>query len=183
MSNQERKRTNNILSFFKPRIDNPSSSERTETCASIPIEEPEPAYKYQRIELDETSLERDPGLRISMWRHPVNHRDEIRRAYIKMGPYQPKLPEYPRSESGKKHRRFQFTWFKRFPWLEYSPSKDAVFCFPCYLFELSESQQSTFTIGGFRSWKRVNDGSKCAFLSHMGSCNSVHNKSSNYMLI
>ncbi|XP_075521348.1 uncharacterized protein LOC142554571 [Primulina tabacum] len=160
MSNQERKRRNNILSFFQPRIDNPSSSERIETHASIQIEEPGPPSKSQRVVFDETSLERDPGLRISMLRHPVNHRDEIRRAYIKMGPYQPKLSEYPRSESGKQHRRFQYTWFKKFPWLEYSPSKDAVFCFPCYLFELSEEQQSTFTIEGFRSWKRVNDGVK-----------------------
>ncbi|XP_073016062.1 uncharacterized protein [Primulina eburnea] len=178
MSNQERKRKKNILSFFQPTIDNPSSSERIETHASIHIEEPEPPSKSKSVVFDETSLERDPGLRIPMLQHPVNHRDEIRRAYIKMGPYQPKLSEYPRSESGKQHRRFQYTWFKKFPWLEYSPSKDAVFCFPCYLFELSEAQQSTFTIEGFKSWKRVNDGAKCAFLSHMGSSNSTHNKSS-----
>ncbi|XP_075507303.1 uncharacterized protein LOC142544109 [Primulina tabacum] len=178
MSNQERKRKNNILSFFQPRIDNPSSSERIETHASINIEEPGPPSKSKKVVFDESSLERDPELRISMLQHPVNHRDEIRRAYIKMGPYQPKLSEYPRSESGKQHRRFQYTWFKKFPWLEYSPSKDAVFCFPCYLFELSEAQQSTFTIEGFRSWKRVNNGAKCAFLSHMGSSNSTHNKSS-----
>ncbi|XP_073064434.1 uncharacterized protein [Primulina eburnea] len=178
MSIQERMKRNNIMSFFKPIVDNISSAERTETHASILIEELEPPSKSQRVEFDETSLERDPGLRISMWRHPVNHRDEIRRSYIKMGPYQPKLSEYPRSESGKQHRRFQYAWFKKFPWLEYSPWKDAVFCFPCYLFELSEAQQSTFTIEGFRSWKRVNDGAKCAFLSHMGSSNSTHNKSS-----
>ncbi|XP_073120600.1 uncharacterized protein [Henckelia pumila] len=72
---------------------------------------------------------------------------------------------------------FQYAWFKKFPWLEYSPSKDALFCFPCYIFELSEAQQCTFTIEGFRSWKRVNDGGKCAFLSHMGSSNSVPNNS------
>ncbi|XP_073137718.1 uncharacterized protein [Henckelia pumila] len=61
----------------------------------------EPPSKSQRVEFDETSLERDPGLRISMWRHHVNHRDKIRRCYIKMGPYQPKLSEYPQSESVK----------------------------------------------------------------------------------
>ncbi|XP_073271061.1 uncharacterized protein [Primulina huaijiensis] len=178
MSNQEKKRKNNILSFFQPKIDNLSSSERIEPHASIHIEEPGPPSKSKRVVFDETSLERDPRLRISMLQHPVNHRDEIRRAYIKMGPYQPKLSEYPRSESGKQHRRFQYTWFKKFPWLEYSLSKDAIFCFPCYLFELSEAQQSTFTIEGFQSWKRVNDGAKCVFLSHIGSSNSTHNKSS-----
>ncbi|XP_073119771.1 uncharacterized protein [Henckelia pumila] len=73
------------------------------TDANTPIlnEVSEPPSKSQRVEFDETSLERDPGLRILMWRHPVNHRDEIRRCYIKMGPYHPKLSEYPRSESVK----------------------------------------------------------------------------------
>jgi hypothetical protein len=33
----------------------------------------------------------------------------------------------------------------------------------------------TFTIEGFRSWKRVNDGVKCALLMHMGSPTSPHN--------
>lgn len=47
-----------------------------------------------------------------------------------MGSYQPKLAEYPRTESGRQYRRFQYTWFDQFPWLKYSPSKDAVFCFP-----------------------------------------------------
>jgi hypothetical protein len=70
-----------------------------------------------------------------MWKHPINLQDEIRRAYIKMGPYQPKLAEYPRTESGRQYRRFQYTWFDQFPRLKYSPSKDAVFCFPCFIFE------------------------------------------------
>jgi len=52
-----------------------------------------------------------------------------------MGPYQPKLTEYPKTESGRQYHRFQYTWFDQFPWLEYSPSKDAIFCFPCFLFE------------------------------------------------
>jgi hypothetical protein len=29
-----------------------------------------------------------------MWQHPTNKQDEIKRAYIKMGPYQPKLAEF-----------------------------------------------------------------------------------------
>ncbi|XP_047320270.1 zinc finger MYM-type protein 1-like [Impatiens glandulifera] len=99
-----------------------------------------------------------------------------------MGPYQPMLSEYPRSEFGKQQRRFQYSWFKKFPWLEYSPSKDAVFCFPCYLFESGKSQQSAFTVEGFKSWKHVNDGGKCAFLSHEGGSNSVHNTSSNLVV-
>ncbi|GFY98023.1 subtilase family protein [Actinidia rufa] len=135
----------------------------------------EPTSKFQRVDFDDTSLERDPGLRIPIWQHPINTQDEIRRAYIKVGPYQPHLSEYPRSVSGKQHRRFQYSWFKQFPWLEYSPSKDALFCFPCFLFETNASTRTAFTIEGFRSWKRVNDGNRCALLNHVGCVNSPHN--------
>jgi hypothetical protein len=41
-----------------------------------------------------------------VWKHPINQQDEIRRAYIKMGLYQPKLAEYPMTESGRQYRRF-----------------------------------------------------------------------------
>jgi len=33
----------------------------------------------------------------------------------------------------------------------------------------------TFTTEGFRSWKRVNDGVRCALLMHVGSPTSPHN--------
>ncbi len=72
---------------------------------------------------------RDPGLRQPIWTYPVNERDEVRRAYLNVGPYQVKF-NYPE----QKKRRFQYSWFSEFPWLEYSPTKDAAFCLPCYLF-------------------------------------------------
>src|ERR1051325_1927229 len=43
----------------------------------------------------ENSLERDPGKRPSMWEYNVNQMDEIRRAYLKWGPYQMNLEQYP----------------------------------------------------------------------------------------
>ena len=92
-----------------------------------------------------------------------------------MGPYQPKLAEYPRIESGGQYCRFQHTWFNQFSWLEYSSSKDAVFCFPCFIFENKVPYHLTFTIKGFRSLKRVNDGVRCALLMHVGSSTSPHN--------
>ena len=54
-----------------------------------------------------------------------------------MGLYQPKLAEYPKTRyTSQKHaRRFQYSLFKKFSWLEYSLKKDAVFCFPCFIFE------------------------------------------------
>ncbi|XP_057803144.1 uncharacterized protein LOC131018438 [Salvia miltiorrhiza] len=60
---------------------------------------------------------------------------------------------------------------------EYSPSENAVFCFPCFLFAKIDAKYggNAFVVGGFRTWKRVNNGKKCAFLIHVGSApNSAH---------
>ncbi|MBA0647937.1 hypothetical protein Goklo_015740, partial [Gossypium klotzschianum] len=46
--------------------------------------------KIPRVEdesLDLSNLEREPGLCKQIYEYPVNMRDEIRRAYIKLGPY------------------------------------------------------------------------------------------------
>jgi len=52
-------------------------------------------------------LIRDQSNRPQIYEYPVNQQDEIRRAYINLGPYQPLMSEYPLT--GKKHpRRFQF---------------------------------------------------------------------------
>ena len=175
MAHEGNKKGKNILSFFKPKVDISKSTTPSSSNIDTSILNEEPPSNAQRVDFDDTSLERDPGLRIPIWQHPINARDEIRRAYIKVGPYQPHLSEYPRSVSGKQYRRFQYPWFKQFPWLEYSPSKDAVFCFPCFLFEMNTSTRPAFTIEGFRSWKRVNDGNRCALLNHVGCVNSPHN--------
>ncbi|XP_072060338.1 uncharacterized protein [Arachis hypogaea] len=116
---------------------------------------------------------RDPGKRPQIWNYPINQQDEIRRAYIKFGPYQFIMDEYPLSGLESHPRRFKAHWFKSFSWLEYSPEVDAAFCLPCYLFS---RKSSPFTSGGFRNWKKVNNGKDCAFLSHVGkSLNSPHN--------
>ena len=86
------------------------------------------------------------------------------------------ISEYPLT--GNKHpRRFQSHWFKSYLWLDYS-EKNTVFCFPCYLFpsKLSGKPESdTFTIKGFNCWKKINDGERCAFFTHMGKDpNSTH---------
>ncbi|KAJ1269938.1 hypothetical protein BS78_06G016400 [Paspalum vaginatum] len=136
--------------------------------------------KVVRLNSDASVLvvERDPGLRRQIWEYPIDEQDEARRIYIMHGLYQFLKDNYPLSGSKKHPRRFQAHWFKSFPWLEYSPAKDAAFCFPCYLFSKQPSGRAgsnAFTIKGFRSWKKVNDGTECAFLSHMGSdANSAH---------
>ena len=93
--------------------------------------------KAQRVNCEGTSVlmvERDPGLRCQIWDYPPDEQDQVIRAYMKHGPYQFIKDVYPTSGSKKHPRRFQSNWFKSFPWLEYSPTKDAAFCFPCFLF-------------------------------------------------
>ncbi|TYH25430.1 hypothetical protein ES288_A03G168300v1 [Gossypium darwinii] len=106
-------------------------------------------------------------------------RDEIRRAYIKAGPYQPILSEYPASNSKNHPRYFQPSWFKQFSWLECTPSKDVVFCLPCFLFNSNPTSRfgsTAFTHNGFSNWKKVHNGCNCAFLTHTGKDpNSLHN--------
>ncbi|KAJ9174012.1 hypothetical protein P3X46_017087 [Hevea brasiliensis] len=137
--------------------------------------------KYRRIQLelmDITALERDLGLRPLMWEFPVNQSDEIRRAYLKAGPYQPKLSEYPFSGSDNRRHRFQASWFDAHPtWLEYSPKTNSIHCLPRYLFceKPTRYGSDAFIVKGFENWKKVNDGINCALLRHVGKDpNSLH---------
>ncbi|GAV70253.1 LOW QUALITY PROTEIN: Dimer_Tnp_hAT domain-containing protein/DUF4371 domain-containing protein, partial [Cephalotus follicularis] len=121
----------------------------------------------------------DPGLRPLMWDYPINQRDEIRRIYItELGPYQHILSDYPYSGPETHLCLFQASWFKLFTWLEYSPSKDAAYCFPCYLFTNKTSERlraNAFVVEGF-TWRKVNSGKDCAFLTHVRkSPSSPHN--------
>ncbi|KAL5861691.1 hypothetical protein ACOSQ4_002987 [Xanthoceras sorbifolium] len=117
--------------------------------------------------IDTPYFERDPRKRIPIWKYHINKQDEVRRAYIDMGPCQPVF-DYPLSESGNQNHRFQRSWFTKFSWLEYSIENDRAYCFPCYLFYSSTSQYRTFTIEGFNNWKRVNCGDNCPLKKHEG---------------
>ncbi|KAL5789875.1 hypothetical protein ACOSQ2_004763 [Xanthoceras sorbifolium] len=129
-----------------------------------------PKVEPKEVDNNKNSLVRDLGLRQQICDYPINEQDEIRRAYIKAGPYQFQLSEYPFSKS-KHPRRFQFWWFEKFHWLEYSPSKDATFCLPCFLFAKPGGHgpygSNAFTLDGFQNWKKVNDGTRCAFKKHV----------------
>ncbi|GJV80707.1 putative ribonuclease H-like domain-containing protein [Tanacetum coccineum] len=86
---------------------------------------------------------------------------------------------YPLSPCGFHKRSFQAAWFKRFWWLEYSDKKDAAFCFPCYLFgrkPIGRVGSDTFITKGFNSWRKVNGGKGCPFVTHEGTTPaSTHN--------
>jgi hypothetical protein len=156
---------------------NIESVDEVEQLIGSTIEQP-PLNKVPRIEQERINIDtliRDPGKRPQIWNYCVNQQDRIRTEYIKFGPYQFFMDVYPLSGQEDHPRRFQARWFKTFTWLEYSLEKDAVFCFPCYLFS---KKSSPFTSNRFRNWKKVNNGKDCAFLSHMGiTPNSSHNVS------
>src|SRR3954470_3639725 len=91
------------------------------------------------------------------------------------------MREYPLNGKAKNPRRFQYSYFTNFPWLEYSLSTHSAYCLPCFVFTKKPSGRcgsDTFTVKGFINWKKVNDGKDCAFLTHMGKdSNSAHNYS------
>ncbi|XP_030923461.1 zinc finger MYM-type protein 1-like [Quercus lobata] len=145
--------------------------------ADVPIPEnadvPISQSQFQRIDLD--SLDYDPGTRKQIWEYHVNQRDEIRRAYIKKGPHQPPLETF--KKSGKQNRSFQASWYRNnSKWLEYSPTTDAAYCLPCFVFHNPNVVvgQNAFIVGGFRNWKKVG-GKDCSFQVHIGKDpNSAH---------
>jgi len=63
----------------------------------------------------------------------------------------------------KKTLRFQEKWFRDYPWLHYSPSAKAIFCFHCMqAFKqqsstLAKNMDPAFVSTGFRNWKRAID--------------------------
>jgi len=175
MKNQGSKTGKIMFSFFKSSEQTSTSKGHYPSNVDVSNRNDQPTFKSQKIKIDVNTLERDHGIRIPLWQHPINQQDEIRRAYIKMGPYQPKLTKYLRIELERQYRRFQYTYFDQFSWLEYSLSKDAVFCFSCFLFENKVSRHPTFTAKGFRSWKRISNRVRCALLMHVGSPTSPHN--------
>jgi hypothetical protein len=56
---------------------------------------------------------------------------------------------------------FQVAWLKRFPWLHYCPTRQAVLCFYCMtafdknVMTLVTKREDAFCSAGFRSWKRA----------------------------
>ncbi|KAG8635717.1 hypothetical protein MANES_16G056300v8 [Manihot esculenta] len=98
--------------------------------------------------------------------YPFEIIDSLRRRYLAKGPCQPVGHEFPFTLIHEKNRRFQVAWFKDYEWLEYSVSKDKVYCLYCYLFaNNNRSGGNVFIEIGFNNWK---DGRR-AFVNHEGS--------------
>ena len=56
-------------------------------------------------------------------------------------------------------------------WLECSPSMDAIYCLPCYLFSkksIGRPGSDAFISTSFNDWKNVKDGMNCPLIRHVG---------------
>ena len=91
-----RKRT--IDYFFKP-VHDPQVHSVADNIGEVEDEpiyvEPEEIGMSDLREVKLDSLIRDPGERPLILSYPINQRDEIRRLYIKLGPYQLEKSKYP----------------------------------------------------------------------------------------
>lgn len=98
------------------------------------------------------------------------------RDYVKSGPIQPRLSDYPTRSFGNKQRRFQVQWFDKYKWLEYSISKDSAFCFVCRSFGSITSSKSfdTFNSNGYSDWKGALDSGR-GFNKHQNSAAHISN--------
>lgn len=78
------------------------------------------------------------------------------------GPFRPRSYElpfgyFPKRKFGQSCRSFQETWYLQYPWLEYSITKDASYCFYCRLFapQLPFRPERPFVYEGYRYWKNA----------------------------
>ena len=92
-------------------------------------------------------------------------------------PNQPINTDFPETSFTNQYRSFNPDWFKRFRWLHYDISRDAVFCFVC-IKTLSKGQiytgnvESAFVKTGFWNWKKALEKDR-GLLKHQQS--SAHN--------
>lgn len=97
--------------------------------------------------------------------------------YIKHGPIQPK-EGFVRDKGG---RIFRTEYYTRFPWLEYSMSKQKAFCFYCRLFAVPSVQggqiSTTFITDGYGDWKKALENNR-GFGQHQDSKCHIYAKKS-----
>lgn len=126
-------------------------------------------------EFNPNDIVRDPGCRKQIDEYAPEIQDQVRRAYILKGPTQPNLTNFPRTQFGKYSRAFCSSWYKSYTWIEYSESKDAAYCFYCFLFKspgrAGHFGYEVFNKDGFKDWKHASKG----FKDHIGKHDSKHN--------
>ena len=72
-------------------------------------------------------------------------------------PRRPLLRRYPATKVGQQDRYFNRRWYEDYKWLEYSISKDRVFCFACRHFQRpgNHGEKAAFTHNGYQNWKKA----------------------------
>jgi hypothetical protein len=65
----------------------------------------------------------------------------------------PALRSYPKTVFGSQSRSFSLGLYRKFEFIEYSISADAVFCNTCRFFGTSDGEQC-FRTKGFRNWQK-----------------------------
>ncbi|XP_016164910.1 zinc finger MYM-type protein 1-like [Arachis ipaensis] len=147
--------------YFKRKL--PLESEVTPLVSS---------NKKKFLEFNVESLAADPGQRPKISNYDPNDKDEVRRAYLQKDPCQPREHDFPQTYFGTSLRRFNADWFDEFGnWLEYSISKDAVFCLCCYLMKPDGASGDAFVKEDFSNWKK-----KERLQTHIGNHDSAHNQ-------
>jgi len=100
---------------------------------------------------------------------------------ILIGGYKPILNLYPRKLQGHTFRSFHKEWYKQYDRLEYSPTADAAFCFPCRIFKGNEKNcgqiDTAFFEKGFSAWYRAGEAFKKHQISkyHLNSSTALPN--------
>jgi hypothetical protein len=102
-----------LFSYYRKESKDYSTSE-TNSSSNINVLIPEepPSSEPQIVEstqVDIFSLEHDPGLCLPIWSYPINERDNVRRAYIKLKACQPKLENYPETQRWVRNMRHDVT--------------------------------------------------------------------------
>ncbi|XP_012846430.1 PREDICTED: zinc finger MYM-type protein 1-like [Erythranthe guttata] len=116
-----------------------------------------------QVEVNLSAIEADPGLRlpISDLAKTSKELEIVRRAYLQKGPCQCRLCKFLQTTFYGQQLKFIVDWYNEFgSWLEYSETKDAVYCLCCYLFKVGESAKGgggKFVSEGYRNlYKKEN---------------------------
>jgi hypothetical protein len=153
-----------------PNVEEPTGlEERPNEAPGHP--EPEPDMGNVTSEFDPNEIRSDPALRKQIYEYAPDIQDQVRRAYILKGPSQPtNILKDPKT------RGFSMGWYKKYNWLEYSESKDAGYCFYCFLFKQPGRAQhfghDVFNKTGWRDWRHAYK----ALPEHVGGVGSAHNQ-------
>ena len=95
---------------------------------------------------------------------------------VDYGPNHLYIRTYPGHAIGTVQRRFNYRWFKLYPWLEYSKVTDSYYCFYCRHFGMAMTtrqdrrKDQVFVQSGFHAWNRGTGSEKSnAFILHTNS--------------